>query len=150
MGKPSDKMDMTGMNVNQIAKRSDELRDTILTYLTTVDYATIAQIAQHTNTTVPHIRNHTKLLIQLGCMVKHGHGIGTTYSTTHMPYRPVRKSPAHKLHAEQEAAQQSHVRVVKLLDRRPHEISKEEHEASRRRYLRSAFTSSSMGMFDGF
>lgn len=150
MGRPSDKHDTTGLNAQQIARRSDDIRESVLKYLLTVDHVTIEDIANHAQTTITHIRNHMKVLMAAGCITKHGHGRGTTYTTTRIPYRPVRKSAAHKFYAEQEASQQPGIRIIKLLDRRPHEISKEEHEASRRRYLRSAITGSSMGMFDSY
>lgn len=151
MGKPSEKLDQTGLSLDEIAKRSDVMRWKILELLNEHGELTIRELALKLRVTVPHLRNHTKLLLKMKCIDNHKQGLETFIRPTGIPYIPCRKSTAHKRTAEdREAAENPHMRVVRLLDREPKSVSKEEHKAARRASKHSVWVNSSFSMFDGW
>lgn len=151
MGKPSPELSVEGMRKEDINKRSDTIRNAVISLLTERGELSIKELAGRVRLSVPTLRNHTKLLVKMGCIEKRKHGLDTFYAATGKPYVPERRHSHHKrIQDELDTQKLPGARLIRLLDRNPADISKEEHMAARRRSSSSSFTGCSMGMFDSF
>jgi DNA-binding Lrp family transcriptional regulator len=151
MGKPSPELSVEGMRKEDIHKRSDALRSTVIKLLTERGELSIKELAGRVRLSVPALRNHTRVLVKMGCIERRKYGLDTFYLVTDKPYVPERKHSHHKrIQNEVDVQRLPGARVIRLLDRNPADISKEEHRAARRSSISSSFTGCSMGMFDSF
>lgn len=140
-----------GLTREQLYERADKFRLQILDFIKQSNGATAKQLAAHFKTDVCHVRDHADTMVKLGCLRKTKPVNEIVFVETGKPYEHKRKefNPKAKKVAK-DTFILPEARVFRLLDRKPHEISKQEHEANRRKSQRSVFTGSTMGMFDGY
>lgn len=151
MARVRTELSRVGLPMEELYARTDKFRRGIIDAAIEQDGITVRELAMKFRTTMEHARNHTDTLVTMGCLEKHRGGYEIVLKATGKPYEPTRKVQKKVSAAVKMAEQQlPHGRIIKLLDRRPHEVSKQEHEANRRRSSRSVFTGSTMGMFDGY
>ena len=140
-----------GLTREQIYERADKFRLQVLDFIIQSKGATAKQLAAHFKTDVCHVRDHADTMVKLGCLRKTKPVNEIVFVETGKPYEHKRKEYNTKAkRASKDSVIIPEARVFRLLDRKPHEISKEEHEFNRRRSQRSVFTGSTMGMFDGY
>lgn len=139
----------TGFTKAEINARTDRLRKEMLDYVLAHGETPLRVYSRHVGLTHDSIRNYANYLIRIGCMTKRKDGLDTFYTATGKPYESVRKSTV-KEDDPAIVTGNPHARVIRLLDRAPKDVSKQEHQQHRRTNSRSAFTSSSMGLFDTF
>lgn len=151
MGATRPELSRVGLTQAQLYERADKFRMQILDFIIQSKGATAKQLAAHFKTNVCHARDHADTMVKLGCLRKTKPVNEIVFVETGKPYEHKRKefSPKAKKVAT-DTFILPEARVFRLLDRRPEEISKQEHEANRRRSQHSAFNGCSMGMFDGY
>lgn len=144
------KFDRTGLTKEEIDARTDQNRAHMLDYITATNgTVTIQMCAKKIGVTYDAARNYGNYLVKLGCVTKSKIGSETYYKPTGRPYIIVRKN------SKREAADDGilnipQARVIRLMDRKPSEVSKQEHQAGRRATTRSGWSGSSMNMFDSW
>lgn len=141
---------MADVSKDDVNARCDYVRHKILEFLAMRGEATVFTIANFLSMPPENVRSHTKLLINMKCMEKRKEGTQTFYSATGVPYEMKRRTPTHKVDAIKALQKTPNARIIRLLDRNPSEISKEEHKANRRKGAYLGVSSSTMGMFDTF
>ena len=155
----------TSRSYNNVLENSDRMRHLIHEFVSKRESTTVKQLEQVFNLVGYQIREYLKYLIAHGNVVMKGESQKKSYYiATDEPYK--RTWPKEKKedldNKKQEVvkvpvgmpevhAVPSHVRVIRLLDRKPSEISDDE-RMERRRQGRSTMSmrGSSLSMFDGW
>lgn len=139
----------TGMTRQEIFERSDRLRQELLALIQSNGPTTIRVLAGRMKLSYDAVRSYGNHLVVIGAAEKRKVGMDTEYTATGLPYKDIRKQSSVKCTDKEETNATPHLRIIRLLDRKPYEVSKDEHNANRRS-VKSAVRGSSMAMFDGF
>ena len=139
----------TGMTKLEIIERTDKLRQEMLAILVQRGTTSLRVVAVKLGISYDAARSYGNHLVICGAATKEKVGMDTHFTATGKEYQHLRKASYIKAPAPDRENTNPHMRTIKLLDRKPSEISKEEHNAARRKSTMS-IRGSSMSMFDGF
>ena len=144
------KFDRTGLTKDEINARTDQLREEMLKYIDDMKgKATIRMCAKKIGVTYDAARNYGNYLAKTGSITKVTGGYETLYCSTGRAYQGQRRNSKGESDADG-ILNIPQARVIRLMDRKPSEVSKQEHQAGRRATTRSGWSGSSMNMFDSW
>lgn len=143
-----------GLTRTELFERTDRLREQLLQIITERGATPIRVLAPKLGLSYDTTRNHGLYLVSIEAATTYKVGLDTFFEATGAPYRVQRRRDGPKKKPEAIAAEAAiphnpHMRVIKLLDRDPKTISKDEHKANRRG-VSLTVRGSSMGMFDSY
>jgi hypothetical protein len=139
----------SGMTKQEIIDRTDKLRQEMLALLIERGPTSLRVVAGKLGISYDASRAYGNHLVICGAAIKEKIGLDTYFSATGGEYKHLRKSSHAKAPPPDRENTNPHMRTIKLLDRKPEQISKQEHNAARRSSTISV-RGSSMSMFDGY
>lgn len=145
----------TGITRAEVFERTDRLRQEVLALITKRGATPIRVIASQLEISYDAARNYGLYLVAIEAATNYKIGLDTFFEPTGKPYYAQKRWAGTKKPADPskpapaEAAPNKHLRVIRLLDRKPEAVSKYEHKANRRSNNGMAVRGSSMSMFDG-
>ena len=129
----------------EMLQRTDEMREKTFEILTKDQTTNVRLLSKQLNVHFDAARSYADYLVKINAATKYRQGLDTFYVATGKPYvRAVRKT----FGKESMKNPNPHGRIIRLLDRKPDEVSKDEHLAARKKN-HVTYQRSSMGMFDG-
>lgn len=134
---------------NEINNRADEIRQLMLAILNEDGRSSLRHLAGKLKLSYSAARAYSKHLVSCGAAEKDKVKLETYFTSTGVPYSSMRKPIIEKVPVSVQELSNPNLRVIKLLDRTPLQISKAEHDAARRSSTKS-LRGSSMAMFDLF
>ena len=141
---------MKGLTRQEVFDRVDMLRQAMLRMVTERGATPMRVIAANLGVSYDVTRSYGNYLVSIDAITRERIGNETFYTATGNPYKTLRNSTEPKAVVKTIVEPSNpHARTIRLLDRKPHEISKQEHDAARRS-SRMSSRGSSMSMFDGF
>lgn len=141
----------SGMTRTEIFERTDKLRQELLNTLASRGATPVRTLAVILGVSYDSARTYGNYLVTIDAAVKYKDGLDTYYEATGNPYvQQSRKVGSKKPDADAVMpAVNPNLRVIRLLDRSPSDVSKYEHMANRRS-SNMAVRGSSMAMFDSY
>ncbi len=139
----------SGMTKQEIIERTDRLRQEMLAILVERGQTSIRVVAGKLGISYDAARAYGNHLVVCGAAIKEKIGMDTYFSATGGEYKHLRKLSHVKAPPPTPENTNPHMRTIKLLDRKPDQISKQEHDAARRSAT-VAPRGSSMSMFDAY
>ena len=139
----------SGMTKLEIIERTDKLRQEMLAILVERGPTSLRVVAGKLGISYDASRAYGNHLVVCGAATKEKIGMDTYFVATGGEYKALRKQSYVKAPPPDRENTNPHMRTIKLLDRNPDQISKQEHDAARRTSTLS-MRGSSMSMFDGF
>lgn len=140
----------SGITRAEVFERTDKLRQEVLAIITARGATPVRVIATQMGISYDAARNYGGYLVSIEAATKFKVGLDTYFEVTGKPYYNQKRATGVKkvTDTEKEAAPVNpYLRVIKLMDRDPKDISKDEHNTNRRS-VRASIRGSSMAMFD--
>ena len=143
----------TGITRAEVFERTDRLRQEVLAIITARGATPVRVITTRLGVSYDAARNYGLYLVAIEAAISYKIGLDTFFEATGNPYYAMKRWVGTKKpvdHVNPMTPVESvnpNMRTIRLLDRDPKDISKDEHNANRRS-VRASIRGSSMAMFD--